>query len=160
MQRVGGGRMLNQLEEGAATIELGVRFAETDAMGVVHHAAYVVWLEAGRVAWLDAAGTPYAGIAAAGHHFAVTGLQVSYRHSVRFGATVLIVTRLAQVRSRQVAFDYEVYEQDPHARGGRGALLATAASQHVCVDLEGRVATLPAEVLRLLADAQSNGADT
>lgn len=147
--------MLNRLEEGASTLEVGVRFAETDAMGVVHHAAYVVWLEAGRVAWLDAAGAPYAGIAAGGHHFAVTGLQVSYRRSVRFGATVLVVTRLAQLRSRKVDFAYELFERD--AAGGRGALLATAVSQHVCVDLDGHVATVPAAVLAVMHGAQESG---
>ena len=77
-------------------------------MGVVHHSAYVVWFEVGRVAWMDAAGMPYAEVAAGGHHFAVTGIQVEYRTAAHFGETVTVVSRLARLRSRQVAFAYEV----------------------------------------------------
>ena len=62
-----------------------VRYAETDAMGIVHHSAYIIWFEAARVAWMDAQGLPYADFAAAGNHFAVTGIDVAYRQSCRFG---------------------------------------------------------------------------
>ncbi|MGL4649297.1 MAG: acyl-CoA thioesterase [Caldilineaceae bacterium] len=150
--------MSPELIEGAAVVTFPVRFAETDAMGVVHHAAYVVWLEAGRIGWLDAAGVPYAQIAAEGRHFAVTGLQMSYRRSVRFGATVQIATRLAQVRSRQVSFTYAVHECN--ADGAPGPLLATGVSEHVCVDLEGRVASLPARVLQVLLAVRAQSSDT
>ena len=53
-------------------LDIPVRFAETDAMGVVHHSNYIVWFEAARVAWMDAAGMPYTEVAAGGNHFAVT----------------------------------------------------------------------------------------
>jgi len=124
-------------------------------MGIVHHASYVVWLEAGRIAWLEAAGTPYAQIAAGGRHFAVTGLHMSYRRSVRFGAVIQVITRLTQVRSRQVAFSYTVHERGMD--GQPGDLLATGVSEHMCVDLDGRVTTLPPDVLNVLQDtAQGN----
>lgn len=125
-------------------LAIDVRFAETDAMGVVHHSAYVVWFEAGRVAWMGAAGVPYAEVAAGGHHFAVTGLQVEYRTAARFGDTVQVTTRLAKLRSRQVAFAYEVR----HA--GHGALLATGHSEHICVDLDGRMSKIPETVVERL----------
>jgi acyl-CoA thioester hydrolase len=137
-----------QLNGDAATIEIPVRFAETDAMGIVHHSAYVIWLEAGRIAWLAAAGAPYAGIAAGGHHFSVTKVELTYRRSVRFGATVLVTTRVVEVRSRQVVFSYTLHERD--AAGGAGALLAEGRTEHVCVDLQGRVATIPPHVMALL----------
>ena len=63
-------------EEAAAALELPVRFAETDAMGIVHHATYVIWCEAGRVSWIEAVGMPYAEVAAGGNHLAVTGLHL------------------------------------------------------------------------------------
>ena len=47
----------------AVPLDLAVRFVETDAMGVVHHSNYLVWFEAARVAWMDAAGMPYAEVA-------------------------------------------------------------------------------------------------
>jgi acyl-CoA thioester hydrolase len=133
----------------AVPLELVVRFAETDLMGVVHHSVYVVWFEAGRVAWMEAAGMPYAEIAAGGHHFAVTGIQAEYRTAARFGHAVQLITRLARLRSRQVAFQYEVR----HAQ--TGDLLATGASEHICVDLEGRMAKIPSAVMeRLRAGAR------
>ncbi len=58
------------------SLDIPVRFAETDLMGVVHHSVYVVWFEAARVAWMDAVGMPYVEVAAVGRHFAVTGVQV------------------------------------------------------------------------------------
>ena len=118
-----------------------VRFAETDAMGVVHHGAYIIWFEVARIAWLEAAGVPYARVVQEGNHFAVTGISVQYRHSCRFGDRVRVLTTLAMLRSRQVAFDYEVRRADDNE------LLASGRSEHVCVDLEGRVARIPQAVM-------------
>ena len=130
--------------DAAVPLAIPVRFAETDLMGVVHHGAYVIWFEAGRVAWMEAAGMPYAEVAAGGHHFAVTGIQVEYRTAARFGETVTVVSRLARLRSRQVAFSYEVRRGDD--------LLATGMSEHICVDLDGRMAKIPPEVVARLTD--------
>jgi acyl-CoA thioester hydrolase len=128
------------LANAVATVDVAVRFAETDLMGVVHHAAYVVWFEVGRVAWMSAASMPYTEIAASGHHFAVTGIQIAYRASARFGDTVRILTRLAELRSRQVKFSYELL------RTGDNTLIATGVSEHICVDLEGRTAKIPSVI--------------
>ena len=119
------------------TIELTVRFAETDAMGIVHHRHYLVWFEAARVAWLDAAGVPYTEVAASGHHFAVTGAEVQYRAPARFGDTVRVTVAVERMRSRQVIFAYTVHN------AADGALLATGRTEHISVDLAGRMASLP-----------------
>lgn len=133
----------------AVSLDVTVRFVETDAMGVVHHSTYVVWFEAGRVAWMEAAQMPYREIAAAGHHFAVTALQADYRTPARFGDPIRIVTWLERLRSRQVAFRYEVR----HAQSNE--LLASGMSRHICVDLDGGVAKIPSGVVeRLCAGAQ------
>lgn len=124
------------------TLDVVVRFAETDAMGVVHHAAYIVWFEAARVAWMAALDIPYQEFAAGGHHFAVTGLTASYRRNCRFGDAVQVHIALRQVRTRQIAFVYEVF--------ANGAVIAVASSDHICVDLEGNAARIPAEVLSVL----------
>jgi acyl-CoA thioester hydrolase len=142
-------------ENAPHALDITVRFAETDLMGVVHHSAYVIWFEAGRVAWMEAAGMPYAEIAQGGHHFAVTGVQVEYRTAARFGEPIQVITRLAQLRSRQVSFTYTVIHRDT------GAPLATGRSDHICVDLDGKMATIPPAVqarlrqgaAQLIADA-------
>jgi acyl-CoA thioester hydrolase len=135
--------------QAAASLDLTVRFAETDLMGVVHHSAYVIWFEAGRVAWMAAAGMPYTEVAAMGHHFAVTGVQVEYRAAARFGDVVRVVTRLSKVRSRQVSFAYEVRHSI------RDELLAVGSTEHICVDLDGRMAKIPQIVaVRLVAGVE------
>jgi acyl-CoA thioester hydrolase len=131
-------------------LDLTVRFAETDLMGVVHHSSYVVWFEAGRVAWMSAAGMPYAEVAGTGHHFAVTGIQVEYRAAARFGDVVRVITRMTRLRSRQVAFAYEIRHAVTNER------LASGTSDHICVDLDGRMAKIPEQVIaRLMAGAET-----
>ncbi|MFN8440771.1 MAG: thioesterase family protein [Caldilineaceae bacterium] len=131
-----------------SSITLPVRFAETDAMGVVHHSNYVIWFEAARVALMEAAGTPYREVAAGGNHFAVTKLEVEYRAAARFGDNVQIVATVESIRSRQVKFRYEVYH--PEAQ----TLLATGSTEHICVDLQNRMAKIPAYVVEKLQQMQ------
>jgi acyl-CoA thioester hydrolase len=140
------------LRAAVVTVDVEVRFAETDLMGIVHHASYIVWFEIGRVAWMKAAGMPYTEIADSGHHFAVTAIQAAYRTPARFGDTVRIHTWLARLRSRQIEFAYELRNL------ANNALLATGVSEHICVDLEGRMAKIPQTIVdRLFAGAASLG---
>jgi acyl-CoA thioester hydrolase len=120
----------------SATLELPVRFVETDGMGLVHHSNYLVWFEAARIHWMDVAGVPYAEVAAGGNHFAVTAACVEYRAPARFGDTVRITASLTHLRSRQVRFDYAV-------ENVAGAQLATGYTEHICVDLAGHMARIP-----------------
>ncbi len=125
-------------------ITFPVRFAETDAMGVVHHSNYVVWFEAARVALMECAGIPYAEVAAGGNHFAVTKLEVEYRSTCRFGDLVKITAVIENVRSRQIKFHYEVHNAADET------LLATGSTEHICVDLQNHMAKIPAHVLEKL----------
>ena len=135
-------------------LDLMVRFAETDLMGVVHHSTYIIWFEAGRVAWMTAAGMPYAEVAGTGHHFAVTAVHAEYRAAARFGDVVRVITRLTRLRSRQVAFAYEVRHATTDER------LANGSSEHICVDLDGRMAKIPEQVVaRLVAGAERLAAE-
>ena len=118
-----------------------MRFAETDAMGVVHHGAYIIWFEAARVAWMEAQGVPYAAFAKEGHNFAVTSVHADYRQSIRFGDGVRITTWVSEVRSRQVVFEYEI------RRAQDDALAATGRTELVCVDLDGRVSKIPQKTI-------------
>jgi acyl-CoA thioester hydrolase len=88
--------------------QLRVRYAETDAMGVVHHAAYVPWLEVGRVNLLRAAGAPYGDIEARGLLVVLSDLQVRYRSPARFDDVIEVQTTLIALKSRQLAFRYRV----------------------------------------------------
>lgn len=132
------------------SLDIPVRFAETDLMGVVHHSVYVVWFEAARIAWMDAVGMPYVEVAAVGRHFAVTGVQVEYRASARFGDTVRVAATVTKLRSRHVSFAYRV------TNAASGELLATGSTQHICVDLEGRTARIPDWVITRLNEGMES----
>jgi acyl-CoA thioester hydrolase len=131
------------------TIETDVRFAETDQMGVGHHSSYIVWFEMGRVAWMKAANMPYTEVAGSGYNFAVTAIHAAYRAASRFGDTIQIVTRLANLRSRQVEFTYEI------RNAADQMLLATGSSEHICVDQSGKMTKIPQSIYnRLIAGAE------
>jgi acyl-CoA thioester hydrolase len=122
---------------------LRVRFAETDQMGVAHHAAYVVWLEAARVEWMRERGLSYRELEDAGISMAVSSLRIRYRRAVRFDDLVTIRCRLAEVRSRYGRYEYRLLGED-------GAHLADATSEHVATDRRGRAVRLPATWLAAL----------
>ena len=122
-----------------------VRYAETDAMGVVHHASYIVWLEQGRAELLRASGTSYRDIEARGFFAALTDLQVRYHAAARYDDEVVINTALDDVRSRQLAFTYTLRLADT------GTLLVTARTEHVFVGrATGRPARLPDDLQEAL----------
>ncbi len=131
---------MSNAENPGVPLDIRVRFAETDAMGIVHHRNYIVWFEAGRVEWMDVAGVPYSEVAAGGNHFAVTAIQVQYRTPARFDDRLKVITRLVKLRSRQVSFAYEVRNADDE-------LLVNGSSDHICVDLDGRMAKVPADIM-------------
>ncbi len=131
-------------------VDIPVRFAETDAMGIVHHSAYIVWFELGRVTWMDAMGVPYTEVAEGGNHFAVTKVEVQYRGAIRFGEVVKLETTVTMLRSRQVSFSYSVYN-------GKGDLAATGRTDHICVDLAGHSAKIPDSVFTRLQAEQIAG---
>ncbi len=118
---------------------LAVRYAETDMMGVVHHATYPVWFEVGRTDVMLACGLPYTQIEARGHYLMLSGLTVEYRRAARYGDTVTVVTRVAELRSRTVTFAYRVLRGEE--------LLATGETRHIATDHAYRPSRLPDDVL-------------
>jgi acyl-CoA thioester hydrolase len=114
-----------------------VRYAETDQMGIVHHASYVVWLEEGRSNWMRAHGSSYAQFEKEGLLLAVTDLSVRYQQAARYDQPVTVRCWVANVRSRQMQFNYEIL--DPET----GELFVTAHTKHVCLDRTGHVTNIP-----------------
>jgi acyl-CoA thioester hydrolase len=124
-----------------------VRYAETDRMGIVHHAAYVVWLEEGRSHYMRTQGSSYTQFEQEGISLAVSELRVRYGQAVRYDQRVTVRCWIEQVKSRQITFGYEVVEAETDD------LLATARSKHICVDHQGRVTTIPDWWQRLWGEA-------
>lgn len=132
-------------------ITVRARYAETDAMGVVHHASYIVWLEEGRTELFRSIGLPYSAIEAAGYYVLLTDLQARYLGAARYDDQVIVRAELADVRSRQVVFGYALH----HAR--TGAPILTARTEHVLVArATGKPTRFPPDLLARLQ--QSLGA--
>ncbi|HVA58648.1 MAG: thioesterase family protein [Gemmatimonadaceae bacterium] len=119
--------------------ELRVRYAETDQMGVVYHANYLVWCEIGRTDFIRHFGVSYAELERRGVSLAVSEATVRYHGSARYDERIRIETRLAEVRSRAISFDYQIANADT------GARLVSARISLVSLDRAGRPSALPPE---------------
>ena len=112
--------------------DVTVRFAETDAQGVVHNANYLVWFEIGRTDLCRASGIAYREIEERGMILVVTEVNCRYRLPYRYDDEVVIRTTVAEAFSRTIRFTYELRD----ASGEN--LHATGFSFHVWVDKETR----------------------
>jgi len=123
-----------------------VRYAETDQMGVVYHANYLVWFEVGRVELMRARGVEYRKMETEDDcHIVVADAHCRYERSARYDEVVRIRTRIAESRNRIVKFAYEVF------RDTDGELLATGDTTHVICGSNGRPRLLPQKYRVLLA---------
>lgn len=118
-------------------IEFRVRYAETDAMGVVHHASYIVYFEEGRGAYTRHYAAPYAELEKSGFILLVTDLSVRYLKAARYDDELIIRTALTSLRSRAVKFEYDVIDK------ASNDVLVKATSVHICATKNGEVSRLP-----------------
>jgi len=106
--------------------EVEVRYAETDQMGVVYHANYLVWMELGRTKLIKDLGFSYAAMESDGVISPVIDLQVSYKKPLRYGETALVKTWIDHYDGLRVIYGYEIVRPD-------GEVSVNATSSHVCV---------------------------
>ncbi len=114
-----------------------VRYADTDQMGVVYYANYLVWFEIGRTEWLRQAGTTYRALEESGIILPVIDVRCEYRQPARYDDEIEIRTRGTLVSGVRVRFDYEI------ARRETGAVAACGYTVHASVDASGRPRRLP-----------------
>lgn len=129
---------------GETLSRLRVRYVETDQMGVVHHAAYLGWLEVARTEYLRERGIPYRTLEERGIRMPVLSLSVSYLSPARYDDELVLKARLAEGNGLRFRFTYEIL------READGALLCTAQTEHVATDLAGRPRRVPKDVLALI----------
>ncbi len=106
--------------------EIELRYAETDQMGVVYHANYLVWMEIGRTKLIEDLGFTYAGLEADGYVSPVTDLSIKYKAAMRYGATATVRTWIESHGKLRTTYGYEILHAD-------GTVAATATSEHVVV---------------------------
>jgi acyl-CoA thioester hydrolase len=129
-----------------------VRYAETDQMGVVYHANYLVWFEVGRVELLRLLGFDYKQIEADGFAIAVAEATARYKMPARYDDELLIRTRVRAMSGVIIKFGYEVL------RAADGAVLAEGETTHVVVDREMKKSRLPEKyAVAMLAMVKDRG---
>ena len=101
-----------------SSYDVRVRFAETDAQGIAHHASFVVWLEVARVAYLAEHAGGYRAIQEQGLEALTTGVQIDYRATAAFDDVLTIYLRCVDVRGARFRYEYRVERE--------GELIATA----------------------------------
>ena len=121
-----------------------VNYSETDQMGVVYHARYLVWLDIARTEHLRHAGMSYRELEEAGLRLAVSEVAVRYRRPARYDDRVRIRCWVRDLASRRIDFGYAV----EHAEEGR--LLATAFTSLMALDRSMNLARMPETVRRAM----------
>jgi acyl-CoA thioester hydrolase len=129
----------------AHDIEFRVRYGETDRMGVVYHAEYLVWCEMGRTEFIRSRGMSYAEMEQRGIPLAVAEATVRYHAPARYDDRVRVTTTLVKLGSRGLTFDYRISHADS------GQRFASASTTLVALDDEGRARSMPPEIRALLA---------
>jgi acyl-CoA thioester hydrolase len=133
-----------------STLTVRVPFFDTDAMGIVHHANYVRYLELARVRLLEEHQRPYTEWLARGLHFAVTRVAVDYHRAARFDDRIDVTAWLRWVRGASLAIGY-LLEAD-------GETLVSGTTEHAMVDDDGRLRRIPADLRKEMAALAAPGA--
>ena len=122
--------MLDQHE-----IQIRVRYAETDAMGYLHHANYFVYFEMGRTELLRAQGGNYREMEEQGRFMVVVRLNCQFRVPARYDDLLTLRTRITNIGAVKLEHEYQVFRD--------GTLLTQAQSTLACVDAHGKVQPIP-----------------
>ena len=151
-------------------IRVRVRYCECDPMGVVHHAAYIPWLEMGRTELLRDAGISYAQLEAAGIFLVIVKLGCSYRRPGHYDDLVEVRTRVIGGSRVKIRHEYEVVRVEsggghlsaggitPSAGSHIGEVLMAGESLLACVDRTGRPAAMPDWLVPRVARLSEPGA--
>jgi acyl-CoA thioester hydrolase len=117
-----------------------VNYSETDQMGVVYHARYLVWLDIARTEHLRQSGMTYAELETSGLRLAVSEVTIRYRRPARYDDPIRIRCWVREIGSRKVEFGYAI----DNAEDGR--LLATASTSLLSLDSSMGLSRLPSRV--------------
>ena len=122
-------------------IDIRVRYAEVDRMGVVHHSRYWVYFEMGRTELLRRQGLSYAQIEKDGFFLVVARCAARYRAPAHYDELLSLTTRVTKTGHARIEHAYEL------KRKSDGQVLCTAETTLACIDRDGQIVPLP-EALR------------
>jgi acyl-CoA thioester hydrolase len=116
-------------------IQIRVRYAETDRMGLLHHANYLVYFEQGRTELLRQMGRTYKDVEDQGFFLVLVKVEVRYRQPARYDDVLTLRTTVTRTTPVRIEHRYEVLRD--------GELLAEGASTLACIDKEGKLQVMP-----------------
>ena len=114
-----------------------VRYAETDAMGITHHSAYIVYFEEARSHYSRVRGADYADFERSGYWLTVAEVQARYRVPTRYAQEITARCWVVEVKSRGLTFGYEIVD------AASGQVCVTGYSRHICINRQAQVCRLP-----------------
>lgn len=120
------------------SIQIRVRYCETDAMGFLHHSQFFNYFEQGRTELLRAQGGCYRDIEEAGLFLVVVRLQCNYHFPARYDDVLTLLTKVQSISAVKIEHQYQLFCED--------RLLASANSTLACVDRDGKVQRLPQSI--------------
>lgn len=115
-----------------------VRYSETDQMGVVYHAHYLVWMEVARTDLIQELGFPYGELEKSGVFLPVIEVQCRYRKSARYGDEIRVRCQVSELKKLKVRLTYEIRREDE--------LLAEGVTILGCIDAQGRPQKMPEDL--------------
>jgi acyl-CoA thioester hydrolase len=130
---------LSPTDRFVAAVTFHVRYAETDAMGIVHHSSYIIYFEEGRSSYARQRGSNYADFEKSGRYLTVTEVNARYHKPAHYGQQLTIYCWIEDMKSRGLTFGYEIID------AATRELLVTGFSKHICITRNGQVVMLPDE---------------
>ena len=132
----------------AFSTDVRVRFAETDAQGIAHHASFVVWLEVARVAYLERHAGGYGAIRDRGIEALTTEVHLRYHEAASFDDVLTVWTRCTGLRGARFRYEYRIERA--------GQLVADGYTSHATVDRDTyRPTRVPEWLASAIATAES-----
>ncbi|PIU42195.1 MAG: acyl-CoA thioesterase [Candidatus Omnitrophica bacterium CG07_land_8_20_14_0_80_42_15] len=119
-----------------------VRYAETDQMGVVYYANYLVWFEVARTEYFRNLGIEYSGLEKKGIYLVVAEANCRYKAPLKYDDQIRMVTILSYIKSSSLGFKYEIFLGD--------RLIAIGSTTHAFVNKEKKPVKIPPEVFQAL----------
>lgn len=127
---------------GEGSVEIRVRYQETDKFGIVYYANYYVWFEIARTEFFRSAGLPYSELEKKGMYIVVAGSSCQYKKPAYYDDRITVRSRISSVMNTSFTFEYEVL---------RGKdILATGKTVQVLVDKEIRPVRIPEDIREVI----------
>ena len=136
----------------ASEIEVVVRYAETDMMGIVYHGSYLPWLEMGRTQLLKERGYPYKELEAKGLFLPVIEINLNYKRPAKYDDTLLVRTIMKDKPFVKIRLEYEILKEDER--------IATGYSVHAFMNKDGQAIKAPRDFLTAIESGFQEGSAT